>query len=182
MESRVAVLSTRWYSLPCHFLSPLKLPRTFTQPRRIVWSRFTPLRHAISVTPRRQIETHAHFESNLTNCSFLTPQREHAPKLSLYKFGLHFFCLSSSSWLDDGLDWQLWMGSWMLMIRDFENYLCIQKGKKLHDFWPAGSVVHLPCAYKSWWKYLFKLTLTYKRGIIVQRGRGREKIVKPVSV
>lgn len=31
VESRTGVLSTRWYSLPFLFLSPLKLPHTFTQ-------------------------------------------------------------------------------------------------------------------------------------------------------
>lgn len=56
----------------------------------------------------------------------LIPQRIYAPKLSLCEFGLHLFhhCL--------GLK-QFGMGSRMLMIRDFENYFCVQKGKKLCD-------------------------------------------------
>lgn len=56
----------------------------------------------------------------------LIPQRVYAPKLSLYKFRLHLFhhCLELK---------QFGMGSRMLMIRDFEHFFCVQKGKKLYD-------------------------------------------------
>lgn len=56
----------------------------------------------------------------------LIPQRVYAPKLLLRKFGLHLIhhCLELE---------QFRKGSQMLMIRDFENYFCVLKGKKLYD-------------------------------------------------
>lgn len=53
----------------------------------------------------------------------LIPQRVYALKVSHYKFRLHL--------VHHCLELKLFgMGSRMLMIRDFENYFCAQKGEK----------------------------------------------------
>lgn len=123
MESRVAVLSTRWYSLPCLFLSPLKLPHTFTQPPESYGA------GSLSDTLRFQsVKDRGDWLKfictsvlwmRFDKLLILIPQRVYTPKLSLYKFQIHLFhhCF--------GLKW-FWMGSRILVIRDF----CVQKGGK----------------------------------------------------
>lgn len=92
VESRAGVLSTRWYSPPFCFLSPLKSHRTFTRALKPL-SRTEQI-HFSTLSCLSQIKIYLHFRAlyeiwQIAHSEF--PEERHAPELSLREFRLHLF-------------------------------------------------------------------------------------------